>query len=309
MDKTGKNYDVIIIGGGVAGLSAALWCEELKLSALLLEKENEFGGQLLRVYNPIENHLGVAAKNGKHLRDIFLGQIEKRKFTRLLQTEVAEVDVENKKIILQNADEFSAKAIIIATGVRRRKLNIENEDFYKGKGIIESGKNEQNTVKGKSVLIVGGGDAAIENSLILSETAKKVYVAHRRNEFRAREEFLEQSRNNPKIEFLTDTIVQKIIGKQKIEAVETKNTKTGKETKLKVENLLIRIGVEPNSELFQKQLKTDKNGYLEANARCETDVKFVFAVGDIANPISPTVSTAVGTGATVAKTILSLLNS
>jgi thioredoxin reductase (NADPH) len=309
MDKTSKIYDVIIIGGGVAGMSAALWCEELQLSALLLEKENEFGGQLLRVYNPIENHLGVNAENGKHLRDIFLEQIEKRKFTRLLQTEVAEVDVENKKIILQTADEFSAQAIIIATGVRRRKLNVENEDFYKGKGIIESGKNEQNTVKGKSVLIVGGGDAAIENSLILSETAEKVYVAHRRNEFRAREEFLEQARNNPKIEFLPDTIVRKIIGKQKIEAVEIKNTKTGKTTKLKVENLLIRIGVEPNSELFQKQLKTDKDGYLETNARCETNVKFVFAVGDIANPISPTVSTAVGTGATVAKTILSLLNS
>lgn len=307
MNKKGGNYDVIIIGGGVAGLSAALWCDELKLSALILEKEAEFGGQLLRVYNAVENHLGISAKNGKHLRDIFLEQTEKRKFVRRLQTEVVKVDVENKKVILQNGDQLSAKALIIATGVRRRKLNVENEDFYKGKGIIESGTKEQNAVAGKTVLIVGGGDAAIENSLILGETAKNVYVAHRRTQFRARKEFLERAKNNPKIEFLTEITVQKLIGTKKIEAVELKNIKTNQTQKLQIDHLLIRIGVQPNTELFHEKLDFDKGEYLKINANCETNVKFVFAVGDVANQLSPTVSTAVGAGATAVKTILALL--
>lgn len=304
MDKNKENYDVIIIGGGAAGLSAALWCDDLGLTALMLEKEREFGGQLLRVYNPIENHLGVSAKNGKHLRDIFLRQIEKRKFAKRLRAEVCEIDVKNKEIILQSGEKLKAKAVIIATGVRRRKLNIENEDFYKGKGIVESGKKEQQTVAGKTVVIVGGGDAAIENSLILAETAKKVYVVHRSENFRAREEFIEQAKNNPKVEFLPETVVQKINGKKKIESIELKNTKSGKTTGLATEFLLVRIGVAPNTELFHEKLTLDNQGYIKIDANCQTSEKNIFAVGDIANPIAPTVSTAVGNGATAVKFML-----
>jgi thioredoxin reductase (NADPH) len=303
-----KSLDVVIIGGGAAGLSAALWCDELGLSAALLEKSAELGGQLLWTFNEIKNHLGVEAENGREMQRIFLRQIENRNFQLKTNAEVFRVDLKNKKIFLTTGEEFSAPALIIATGVRRRKLNVEGEDFFVGKGILESGKKDAAKVAGKNVLIVGGGDAAIENALILAETVQKVYVAHRSETFRAREEFLEKARINPKIKLLTETIIRKINGSEKIEAVELEDLYMKKVRDLAVDAVLIRIGVEPNTEIFRQQLAINKNGYIKVNAMGETSVKNVFAVGDAANPISPTVSTAVGTGATAVKFVFTWFN-
>jgi len=308
MDESKKKYDVIIIGGGAAGLSAGLWCDELGLSALLLEKEAEFGGQLLRVYNKIENHLGASAENGRQLRDLFVRQTEKRRFAKRLQAEVSDVDTENKTVILHGGSEFSAKALIIATGVKRRKLGIKGEDFFTGKGIIESGKKDGAAVVGKTVLIVGGGDAALENALILAETARQVYLVHRRKDFRARKDFLEKVTKNPKIKIFTEFIVQKITGNEFIDTVEIQNLKTGELQTLPVEAVLIRIGVEPNTEILREKLKLDADGYIKIDGKCETSAKSVYAVGDVANPLAPTVSSAVGTGAVAVKTIFAWLN-
>ena len=304
MSEDKKKYDVIIIGGGAAGLSAALWCDELGLSCLLLEAEAEFGGQLLRVYSRIENHLGSEANNGRHLRDCFVRQVENRGFTRRLQTKVSRIDAENKKITLPDGEEFSAKNLIIATGVRRRKLNVEGEDFFRGRGIIESGKKDAAAVVGKNVLIVGGGDAALENALILAETAKKVYLAHRRKDFRGRAEFLEKVLRHPKIKIFIESAVRRIAGKELIETVEIQNLKNGETQSMPVEAVLIRIGVAPNTEILSGKVNLDSDGYIKIDSNCETSVKGVFAVGDVANPLAPTVSSAVGTGATAAKVIL-----
>jgi thioredoxin reductase (NADPH) len=294
------NYDAIIVGGGPAGLSAALWCDELGLTALLLEKDERLGGQLLWTHNEIKNHLGSEAANGRELRDLFVEQTSNRAFSTSLRTGAAAVDPARKKVTTSGGATFSASALILATGVRRRRLDVAGEDEFKGRGIIESGKQNAEAVAGHRVLIVGGGDAALENALILAEKAARVTVAHRRREFRARTEFLEKVKNHPKIELLTETLVEKIEGGERLETVVLKLA--GGETRpMAVETLLLRIGVEPNTELFRGRIDLDDRGYIEIDRDCETSVEGVFAVGDVANPHAPTVSSAVGMGATAAK--------
>lgn len=308
LNQVRTEFDVVIIGGGVGGLSTALWCDELGLSALLLEEKNELGGQLLWTHNEIKNYLGREAKNGRELRDTFLRQIEKRNFELVLQAQIAEIDPEKKEVLLAGGTRIFARAIVIATGIRRRKLDVAGEDEFRTRGIIESGKKNADSVAGKNVLVVGGGDAAFENALILAETARKVTLVHRRKVFSARAEFIEQVKNHPKITILTETVVQKISGNERIENIELKSSATGQSMVLTVDALLIRIGVEPNTERFRGKLDLDENGYIEINRNCETSLKGVFAVGDAANPLAPTVSSAVGMGATAAKVIFSWLN-
>ena len=305
--QTQRIFDVIIIGGGPAGLSAAMWCDELSLKTLLLESKSELGGQLLRVYNPVKNHLGVETDSGRRLRDIFVRQIKKRDFALRLDSKVSSVELKNKSVFLENGGQFSARSLIIATGVRRRKLNLQGEEKFQNRGIIESGQLDQKSVAGKNVLIVGGGDAALENALILSERAERVFLVHRRPDFRARREFVEGVLSNPKIKVLTETTVEELIGERAVEAVKLKNLATNDIFALPIAAVLVRIGVEPNSELFDGKLKLDENRYIKVSASCETSADRVFAVGDVANPLSPTVSGAVGMGATAAKVIFDKL--
>ncbi len=300
-------YDVIVIGAGAAGLSAGLWCDELGLKTLVLEHRAEVGGQLLRIYNTVENHLGAEnAVNGRQLRDKFVAQLANRGFLLQTEAEVAAVDLTTagtKRFFLKNGAEFSPRFLILATGVKRRKLGVPGEDEFAGRGLLESGKRDGDAISGKTVVIVGGGDAAAENAVILAAAAEKVYLIHRRKEFRARAEFIEKIDQTSNIEVLSETQVLEIIGDERITAVKLQTTPHSEPFQIKTDAFLLRIGVEPNSELFREHLKTDANGYLEINSSCETSMTDVFAVGDVANPLAPTISSAVGMGATAAKVI------
>ena len=298
---------MIIIGGGAAGLSSAVWCADLGLKALLLEKNAELGGQLLWTYSSIKNHLGIEAASGRDLRDIFVRQAESYKFDVRSNAKFSQLDLALKTILFENGESVSARAIIFATGVSRRKLNVEGEEEFRNRGIIESGKRDGHLAKGKNAVVIGGGDAALENALILSETASTITLTHRRTDFKARIEFLEKARNNPKIKILTDTTVKKIHGCEQVEAVELQNP-TAKQTQIvPAEIVLVRIGVEPNTNILRGEIELDEQGYIKINSSCETNVENVFAVGDVANPLAPTVSGAVGMGATAAKVISSRL--
>ena len=301
------DFDVIIIGGGPAGLSAALWCDELGLKTALLEAENEFGGQLLWTFNSVENYLGLSCKNGRELRDRFLAHMSGRGFLRFLQATAREADVKKKIVTLSDGKKYSGKAIVISTGVRRRKLGVDGEESFLGKGVLVSGKRDGQSVAGQTVAVVGGGDAAIENALILAKFAKKVLVVHRRDELSARPEFAEKLKYEDNIEVLYNTELTKIYGGQIVQGVELERDNFRRE--LDVEGVLIRIGVAPNSEFLKGQLELDVNGYIKIDSLGKTNVDNVFAVGDISNPVSPTINSAVGMGATAAKTIYYSLSS
>lgn len=300
--------DVIIIGAGPAGLSAALWCDELGLDTLLLEEEEEIGGQLLRTYNRIDNYLGVTAEDGRELRDIFARQIEERGFDLWTNAEIESVDLKSKCVRLKNGEKIQSIAIIIATGVQRRRLGIPGEEELKGRGIIESGKRDRYLVVGQDVCVVGGGDAAAENALILAEVCPTVTLVHRGKTLRARCDFVEQIRATHNITLFTETKLLRIIGENEVEGVEIVRKDAYKPLQIAVKGVLIRIGVEPNTQLFRDQLSLDENGYIKISNTCETEISNVFATGDVANPIAPTISNAVGMGATAAKAIAARLN-
>src|SRR5215213_9419450 len=158
-------HDVLIIGAGPAGLSAALWCDELGLDTLLLEQGTEMGGQLLSVYNPVGNYLGVRAANGRELRDIFAKQIDAGEFDLWTEVEIESADLRARRIALRSGEQLQAISIIIATGVRRRRLHVPGEAELTGRGVMESATRDRDLLAGKDVCVIGGGDAAAENAL------------------------------------------------------------------------------------------------------------------------------------------------
>jgi thioredoxin reductase (NADPH) len=301
-------HDVIIIGAGPAGLSAALWCDELGLDTLVIERGPEVGGQLLRVYNPIENYLGARAANGRALRDLFAAQLEEKEFDLWTEAEIESVDLKAKRVRLHSGEELQAIALVIATGVRRRRLNVPGETEFAGRGVLESGRLDVDEVQGEDVLVVGGGDAAAENALLLAETCATVTLVHRGKSLRARPEFAERIKSDHRITVFTETTLLGILGGERVESVEMLRAGALKAMRMAVRGVLVRVGVEPNTELFRGQLHTDERGYVVVTGEQETSAEMVFAVGDVSNPLAPTVSGATGAGATAAKVIAARLS-
>ncbi|HEX8140827.1 MAG TPA: NAD(P)/FAD-dependent oxidoreductase [Pyrinomonadaceae bacterium] len=300
-------HDVLIIGGGPAGLSAALWCDELGLDTLLLEQGSEVGGQLLSVYNRVENYLGVRAGDGRELRDLFAAQVAERDFDLWTDVEIESVDLRAKRMALRSGERLQAISIIIATGVRRRRLGVPGEEELMGRGIVESAVRDRDQLAGHDVCVVGGGDAAAENALMLAEVCPTVTLVHRGKRLRARREFAERLRDDHRVTVFTESTVRRIIGESELEAVEIERAGAIKPFQMAVRGMLIRIGVEPNTELFRDQLHMDERGYVVVTGEQETSVGNVFAIGDVSNPTGPTISGATGAGATAAKVIASRL--
>jgi thioredoxin reductase (NADPH) len=307
--KYPEQIDVLIIGGGPAGISASLWCSELGLSSIVLEKELEVGGQLLWTFNPVENYLGVKAANGRDLRNRFLEHLHGKHIQYLTGTNVADADLGEKIVTLDDGRSFFGRAMIIATGVRRRNLDVSGEQEFQNRGILSSGMKAIGDVKGKKILIIGGGDAALENAVNLSKKAARVFLVHRRSEFSARREFVELAERSPLITILVDHTITEIRGDNKVEAVEAYDQRSNTRCEIAVDHVLIRIGVVPNTELFRGQIELDDSGYIQVDAFGSTSLSGSYAAGDVASPNILNISNAVGQGTAVVRTIYKRRNS
>jgi len=300
-------HDVVIIGAGPAGLAAALWCDQLGLDTLILERGETIGGQLHSIYGAIENYPGVLALNGAELLARFANQIDNAGFDLWTEVEIASVDLVAKRVSLHSGEQLQSISIIIATGVRRRQLGIPGESDFSGKGIVDSAARDRNLFASQDVCVIGGGDAAVENALLLADVCATVTLVHRGKKLAARREFVEQLQTNHCITVFTESIVSRIIGNEEVEAVEIRRKEAIKPFQMAVRGVLIRIGVEPNTDSFREQLQLDGKGYIVVTSQQETSLTNVFAIGDVSNPMAPTISGATGAGATAAKVIAARL--
>lgn len=297
--------DVIILGAGPAGLAAAVWCDDLGLDTLVLEKNESVGGQLLQVYNRIDNYPGVSVANGEELVELFSTKISAADFDLWTGVEIDSINLKAKTLSLKSGEQLQAISIIVATGVRRRRLGIPGESEFGGKGIIESATRDRHLFTGADVCVIGGGDAAAENALLLAEVCPTVTVVHRGKKLRARPEFLERIQSNHCLTIFSESEVTSILGRDLVEAVEIVRKDSLKPFQMAVRGVLIRIGVDPNTELVRDQLKLDDRGYVIVDSHHETNIANVFAIGDVSNPLAPTISGACGAGATAVKVIAS----
>ena len=298
--------DVLIIGGGPAGMAASVWCADLKLTHLVIEKEASTGGQLHKIFNPIPNYPGIRSISAGELAENFTEQVAALGGKMRTDSRAASIDVRSMSVELASGESVKAKAIVLATGVRRRRLGLPGEAELGG--VLESGAKQATETDGSRVVIVGGGDAAFENALILAKHASEVTLIHHSDKFRAREQFLEPARQDPKIKIVENAVVKELVGENgELKAI-VLDGKDGAH-RIAADRLLVRIGVVPNSELVKGFVDLDAKGYAIADANCETNAAMVFAIGDVASPLSPTIATAVGQAATAIKVVKARLAS
>ena len=234
--------------------------------------------------------------------------IDEADFDLWTNVEIESIDLKAKRIDLLSGEQLQAISIIIATGVRRRKLGIPGETEFIGRGIIESGARDAQLFAGRDVCVIGGGDAAVENALLLAAVCPTVTLVHRGKAMRARREFAERLQTNHCLTVFKESKVQSILGHDKIEAVEILRDGAIKPFQMAVGGVLIRVGVEPNTELFVAQLQLDERGYIPISGDQETSIPNVFAIGDVSQPLAPTISGATGAGATATKVIAARLS-
>ena len=301
-------HDVVIIGAGPAGLSAALWCDELGLDTLLLERNESYGGQLHSIYGPVENYPGLRADNGSEFLAHFAERVDAADFDLWTNVAIDKVDLKAKRVHLASGEELQSISLIIATGVRRRQLGIPGETEFAGRGVVASATRDAKQLAGQDVCVIGGGDAAAENALLLAKICPTVTLVHRRKKLRARQSFIEELQGQHCITVFSESVVTRILGEDRVEAVEILRKDALKPFEMAVRGVVVRIGVEPNTELFHDQLKLDDLGYVHVTNEQETSVTNVFAIGDVSNSLAPTISGAAGSGATAAKVIASRLN-
>ena len=279
-DKQNTKFDVIVIGAGPSGYTAGIYCSRAGYNTLILSGILP-GGQLVNT-TEVENYPGF--ENGIMGPDLM---IEMRKQTQRMGTmiiddEVVNVDFRHKPFkVLTASEEYECRAVIIATGANPRKLGLEGEQTFGGKGVSYCATCDGPFFRNQELIVVGGGDSAIEEATFLTKFATTVHLIHRRDELRASKVMQERALNNEKIKFHWDSKVIDIKGEQKMNQAVIKNLKTGEEKTLDVGGLFVAIGHEPNTKLFVNQINLDEEGYIILKNKAQTNIEGVFAAGDV----------------------------
>ena len=292
-------YDVIIIGGGAAGLAASIYAVRAMLKTLVIEKK-AIGGQIL-LTGEIENYPGFPEPvDGPELAALYEKQAARFGVEFEYDT-VTSLDVEGevKRVVCEDGA-YTSKAVIIASGGEHNKLGVPGEVEYWGKGVSYCATCDGNFFRGMDVAVIGGGDAAMDEGLYLTRMTSRVTVVHRRDALRASKILQQRAFDNPKMEFVWDTVVEKIEGNGEVDAMTLKNLKTGEASRVPVQGIFIFIGFHPVNDFMQGAVELDNAGHVVANLQMETSVPGVFAAGDVRQFSDRQLANAVGDGVAAA---------
>ena len=292
-------YDIIVIGGGPAGLTAALYARRANKSVLVIEKAS-FGGQI--TYSPkVENIPGFLSLTGNEFAEKLVEQVlEQGADVEAAEVEKVEIADGIKKVTTDCGDVFEGKTLIIATGARHRLLGLPNEEKYIGEGISFCAVCDGAFYEGKTVAVIGGGNSALQEALLLSDLAKKVYVVQNLDFLTGEDKLAKQLQERDNIEVILGTVVKSLEGGDELTGITITEEKTGKDTLLTVDGMFIAIGLVPQNEIFAEVIKLDDRGYAEAGEDCITSSLGIFAAGDCRQKRIRQVTTAAADGAIAA---------
>lgn len=291
-------HDIIIVGAGVAGLSAAIYGLRAGKSVLLFE-EKTYGGQIINTPE-IENYPGIKKVSGFEFATNLYEQATELGAEVKYEKVLGIIDNSDKKIVKTDSGEYETKAVILATGAKNRPLGIDREQELIGAGVSYCATCDGAFFRGKDVAVVGGGNTALEDAQFLSNYCNKVYVIHRRDSFRGEIKHVEALKSKPNVEFILDTNVTKLIGEERLEAIEVGNKKTGGKREISVAGVFVAIGQIPDNEAFDELIATDDYGYIEAGEDCKTGTEGIYVAGDCRTKTVRQLTTAAADGAVAA---------
>ncbi|WP_026656762.1 thioredoxin-disulfide reductase [Butyrivibrio sp. AE3003] len=295
-------FDIIIIGSGPAGLSAAVYAKRAGLNMLVIEKNPVSGGQIIDTYE-VDNYLGIPGVNGFDLAMKFREHADKlgAEFADGIVTgiEKSSTDEKGKPIFKVNTENesYETRTVLIAAGAHHSKLGIPGEEEYIGKGVSYCATCDGAFYKGKVAAVNGGGDVAVEDAIFLARFCEKVYLIHRRDELRAAKILQDELFGLPNVEVIWDSVVQEIQGEGKVTNLRVKNIKENKVSDLNVDGIFVAIGIHPSTEIFADIVECDENGYVIAGEDCVTNVPGIFAAGDCRKKRLRQIVTSVADGA------------
>lgn len=289
-------YDIIVIGAGPAGLSAAVYGKRAGFNTLVIDRSSVGGGQVLSTYE-VDNYLGIPGVTGMELGEKFKNHALNAG-AEFVCANVLSIETEGEtKVVHTDKESYEANAVIFAAGAHYAKLQVKGEEELTGMGVSYCATCDGAFFKNRKVAVVGGGDVAIEDAIFLARGCEKVYVIHRRDTFRAAHSLVERARQLPNIEFVIDTTVSEICGEDMVEKLSLTNVKTKEQRELEVDGIFIAVGIVPDTEILQGLVEMDEKGYILGDELGNTSIPGIFVAGDCKKKRLRQIITAVADGA------------